>query len=137
MLLAGLACGWRPGCYQSQMPKARPSWLASNQYGFFSPNLEAEDSVFSGNGGGVGAVNAHLDGCRVEQNLEGVSLASRTVRNCIFGLNSRYGLYFDPDGGVLSPSGSLFYANAGVGLFVGEDTRTKVEARQACGRSQF
>ena len=100
-----------------------------NGRGLFAWNLEAQNSSFSRNGdGGVGAVNAQLDNCRMEQNRGyGLGLINGAVRNCVFGLNSSYGLGFDPDGGVLTLSGSLFYANGAGGLFVGEDSYVTVE----------
>jgi hypothetical protein len=103
--------------------------VEGNARGLFAWNLEAENSIFSRNGdGGVGAVNAHLDNCRMEQNRgHGLALISGAARNCVFGINSGYGLGFDPDGGVLTLSGSLFYANAAGGLFVGEDNYVTVE----------
>jgi hypothetical protein len=102
----------------------------ANQTGLECVNLEAKDCNFSFNGGYIGAAGwtANMEGCRFENNQgDGFSLTYGAVKNCTFRFNGGFGLRFDPDPGVLSLSGSLFYANAGGGVFLGEEAVATVD----------
>jgi hypothetical protein len=100
-----------------------------NRYGLGSFSLDATDSVFSFNGGtGVGAYNGRFDRCRIENNHgDGMGLLFGTVKNSVFRYNSDLGLRFDPDPGVLTLSGCLFYANAGGGILLREEAFATVD----------
>jgi hypothetical protein len=86
-------------------------------------SLQAKDSQFSFNGtGGASVRDAYLDGCVFDNNQgAGVAVNFGTVKNCVFRLNGGFGLFFDPDPGILSLSSSLFHENAGGGLLLGEE----------------
>ena len=108
--------------------------VTGNHAGLSCPNLWAKDSVFSFNGGfdwGAGASvwSANLDGCRFEYNEgSGLNLIYGDVENCVMRFNGGYGLFFDPDSGEgLNLSGSLFYANAGGGAYLGEEGEATVD----------
>ncbi|HTG43458.1 MAG TPA: right-handed parallel beta-helix repeat-containing protein [Verrucomicrobiae bacterium] len=92
-------------------------------------NLDAKDSIFAFNGGaGAGAYNGKFDRCRFENNFgDGLIVTYGTVKNSVFRFNSDLGLRFDPDPGVLSLSGCLFYANAGGGLLLREEAYATVD----------
>lgn len=92
-------------------------------------SLHAKDSQFSFNGtGGASARDVYLEGCIFDNNQgAGLSLIFGTVKNCTFRLNGGFGLYFDPDPGILYLSGSLFHENTGGGLLLGEEAVATVD----------
>ncbi len=100
-----------------------------NTEGFLCANLEAKNSTFSFNGMyGASTQNAFLDGCTFDHNEgSGFALVYGTVKNCTFRFNKDLGLFFEPDPGILYLSGSLFQANEGGGLLVGEEAVATVD----------
>ncbi len=108
--------------------------VTGNHAGLSCPILWAKDSVFSFNGGfdtgaGASAWSANLDGCRFENNEgAGLNLIYGDVKNCVMRFNGGYGLFFDPDSGEgLNLCGSLFYANAGGGIYLGEEGEATID----------
>lgn len=102
--------------------------VSDNLNSFTVAHLSAKDCRFSFNdSGGASAFHGNVEGCVFENNQgNGLSLFSGTVRNCVFASNSGYGMHFDPDPGILSLSGCLFYAN-GSGLLVREQGWANVD----------
>jgi hypothetical protein len=100
-----------------------------NDEGLLCGNLEAVNSTFSWNGlYGASTQNAFLDGCTFEHNEgSGFALVYGTVKNCTFRFNKDLGLFFEPDPGFLYLSSSLFQANEGGGLLVGEEAVATVD----------
>jgi hypothetical protein len=77
---------------------------------------------------GAGAWNADLDGCVFERNRgDGFFLVFGTIKNCVFRFNGGFGLRFDPDPGLLTLSGSLFYANGEGGLLLREQAVATID----------
>ena len=100
------------------------------QQPFDCPVLEARDCTFSemAGYGAVTAGEAHFERCTFERNTgNGLQLMYGSVKNCVFRYNGGMGLRYDPDPGVLNISGSLFYANAGAGAYLGEQAIITVD----------
>ena len=77
---------------------------------------------------GASTQNAFLDGCTFDHNEgSGFALVYGTVKKCTFSFNKDLGLFFEPDPGILYLSGSLFQANEGGGLLVGEEAVATVD----------
>lgn len=80
------------------------------------------------NGSANAATYADVERCIFENNRgDGFSLIYGRVRDCTFRFNGGLGLRFDPDPGLLSLSGSLFYANTGGGLLIREQAVAAVD----------
>jgi hypothetical protein len=96
--------------------------IARNQKQLECHRLEARDCVFAENrSGGANAYSASIVRCEFTSNAgDGLNVTFATVRDSVFRYNSDFGLRFDPDPGVLTLSGCLFYANSGGGLLLRE-----------------
>ena len=103
--------------------------VSRNSGDFECYNLEAKDSTFSFNAGtGAGGWISEIDGCVFEHNEgDGLIVTFGTVKNCVFRYNGGLGLRFDPDPGIMSLSGSLFYANQEGALLVREQAEATID----------
>jgi hypothetical protein len=102
--------------------------VSYNANGLSATRLEAKDTAFLNNGGSSGGYIVHLDNCRIENNSgDGLVVANGSIRNCTVRSNGGLGLRCDPDPGTLVISGSLFYANGGGGIYLGEQLTATLE----------
>lgn len=94
------------------------------------PRLIAKDSTFSEMAGydAVSPRQGDFLRCKFERNSGvGLQMTYGSIKDCVFRFNGGFGLRYDPDPGVLNISGSLFYANAGGGAYLGEQAIVTVD----------